>query len=89
MVVADAGADWSNHFMELPLIDSGCTDLADCPETYEPASSSLFSCTEDVLAQMNWTLSLEPEEAVSLDNCGSWGAQLDSSTECQTLVPDP
>ena len=89
VVYQDPSAGWSSHYLELPLLDSSsCDTLQDCPLEYESGQSSLFSCAGEDLAGLNWTLRITTEDPAVQGECGSWGADLDSSEDCQTLLPD-
>lgn len=77
-VILDAHSNWSIHFLEIPT-----------KEFFEAGLGTLFTCDQELLDQVNWTILLSPESSDEENLCGTWGEDLDSSAECLPLIPDP
>ena len=82
-------SDVSIHFLELVGEDSSaCETLADCPDLYQSGESTLFSCTDTDLSDLNWTIQIDSNGPPAAASCGQWGASLSTSEDCSTLLPD-
>ena len=90
LLLADSNANWSTYFLELEqLAEPGCETLAECPEDiYEPGIDTLYSCIDLDSNTVNWTLQIVEREREEPTHCVHWGADIDTTSDCSTMLPD-